>query len=92
MNNSQQMLEALEQQDLTSADSFFQKALEEDLDEILHDRLVYYLPESKGNPIEYLQASKNYHMVELADKLSYSECQIIYDSYNFACLKELIEG
>jgi len=66
--------------------------LEEDLDEILHDRLVYYLPESKGNPIEYLQASKNYHMVELADKLSYSECQIIYDSYNFACLKELIEG
>jgi len=66
--------------------------LEEDLDEILHDKLDCYLPESKGNPIGYLQASKNYHMVELADKLGYSECQIIYDSYNFACLKELIEG
>ena len=35
MNNSQQMLEALEQQDLSRADSFFQKALEEDSDEIL---------------------------------------------------------
>ena len=35
MNNSQQMLEALEQQDLSRADSFFQKALEEDSDEVL---------------------------------------------------------
>lgn len=66
--------------------------LEEDLDEILHNILVYYLPESKGNPIGYLQASKNYHMVELADKLCDYDCRIIYDSYNFACLKELIEG
>ena len=66
--------------------------LEEDLDEILHNTLVNHLPESKGNPIGYLQASKNYHMVELADKLSYSECQIIYNSYNFECLKELVEG
>jgi len=66
--------------------------LEEDLDEILHNALVYYLPESKGNPIGYLQASKNYHMVELADKLCDYDCRIIYDNYNFACLKELIEG
>ena len=35
MNNSQQMLEALEKQDLSRADSFFEKALEEDSDEIL---------------------------------------------------------
>ena len=35
MNNSQQMLEALEQQDLSRAESFFQKALEEDSDEVL---------------------------------------------------------
>ena len=35
MNNSQQMLEALEQQELSRAESFFQKALEEDSDEIL---------------------------------------------------------
>lgn len=41
MNNSQQMLEALEQQDLTSADSFFQKALEEDSDEVLLELAAY---------------------------------------------------
>ena len=41
MNNSQQMLEALEQQDLTSADSFFQKALEEDSDEVLLELATY---------------------------------------------------
>ena len=35
VNNSQQMLEALEQQDLSRADSFFEKALEEDSDEVL---------------------------------------------------------
>ena len=41
MNNSQQMLEALEQQDLTRADSFFQKALEEDSDEVLLELAAY---------------------------------------------------
>lgn len=66
--------------------------LEEDLDEILHDKLVTYLPDSNGNPIEYLQDAKNYHMVELVDKLSYDDCQVIYDDYNFACLKEVMEG
>lgn len=65
--------------------------LEEDLDEILHDEMVTYLPESNGNPIEYLQDAKNYHMVELVDKLSYDDCQVIYDDYNFACLKEVME-
>ena len=35
MNNSQQMLEALEQQDLGKADSYFQKAIKEDSDEVL---------------------------------------------------------
>ncbi|WP_438059356.1 AAA family ATPase [Streptococcus ruminicola] len=66
--------------------------LEEDLDEILHDEMVTYLPKSNGNPIEYLQDAKNYHMVELVDKLSYDDCQVIYDDYNFACLKEVMEG
>ena len=66
--------------------------LEEDLDEILHDEMVTYLPESNGTPIEYLQDAKNYHMVELVDKLSYDDCQVIYDDYNFACLKEVMEG
>ena len=35
MNNSQQMLEALEQQDLSKAESFFEKAIKEDSDEVL---------------------------------------------------------
>ena len=66
--------------------------LEEDLDELLHEELVVYLPGSKGNPIDYLQDSKNYHMVELVDQLSIENCQAIYDDYNFACLKEVMEG
>ena len=41
MNNSQQMLEALEQQDLTSTDSYFNKALEEDSDEVLLELAAY---------------------------------------------------
>lgn len=41
MNNSQQMLEALEQQDLSSADSFFQKALKEDSDNVLLELATY---------------------------------------------------
>ena len=42
MSNSQEMLEALDQQDLTKADHYFQKALEEDPDDLLLD-LAYYL-------------------------------------------------
>ena len=41
MNNSQQMLEALEQQDLSKAESFFHKALEEDSDEVLLELSAY---------------------------------------------------
>lgn len=41
MNNSQQMLEALEQQDLSKVESFFQKALEEDSDEVLLELAAY---------------------------------------------------
>ena len=41
MNNSQQMLEALEQQDLLKAESFFQKALDEDSDEVLLELAAY---------------------------------------------------
>lgn len=42
MSNSQEMLEALNQQDLTKADHYFQKALEEDPDDLLLE-LAYYL-------------------------------------------------
>lgn len=55
MNNSQHMLEALDQQDLRQADDYFQKALLEDPDEVLLE-LGYYL-ESIGF---YPQASQIY--------------------------------
>lgn len=42
MSNSQEMLEALDQQDLTKADHYFQKALVEDPDDLLLE-LAYYL-------------------------------------------------
>ena len=42
MNNSQEMLEALNQQDLTRAEHYFQKALLEDPDDLLLE-LAYYL-------------------------------------------------
>ena len=42
MSNSQEMLEALDQQDLTKADHYFQKALEEDPNDLLLE-LAYYL-------------------------------------------------
>ena len=42
MSNSQEMLEALDQQDLTRADHYFQKALVEDPDDLLLE-LAYYL-------------------------------------------------
>jgi putative ATP-dependent endonuclease of OLD family len=62
--------------------------LENDLDEILHNRLVKYLGD---DPVEYLQEAKHYHMVELIEKLSDSDCRKIYDHYNFACLREVAE-
>jgi len=42
VSNSQKMLEALDQQDLTKADHYFQKALVEDSDDLLLE-LAYYL-------------------------------------------------
>lgn len=41
VNNSQKMLEALDQQDLAKADSYFQKAVDEDSDEILLELASY---------------------------------------------------
>lgn len=62
--------------------------LENDLDEVLHDELVKYIGTT---PIEYLQDSKHYHMVELVEKLSDADCYKVYNHYNFACLKEVAE-
>lgn len=63
--------------------------LENDLDEVLHENLVNYL--GKNNPVAYLQAAKNDHMVELIRSLTADDCRKIYDDYNFACLKDLVE-
>ena len=63
--------------------------LENDLDEVLHENLVEYL--NKENPVTYLQSAKNNHMVELVEKLTGEDCRKVYDDYNFACLKDLVE-
>ena len=65
-------------------------SLEEDLDEVIHEQLVEYLPEAEGDPVKYLQDAKNIHMVELVEKLTSEDCKIIYEHYNFACLKEVM--
>lgn len=63
--------------------------LENDLDEIMHDELVEYLGEE--DVVAYLQSSKHYHMVELIEKITDSDCKKIYEHYNFACLKEVVK-
>ena len=64
-------------------------SLEEDLDEVLHDKMVEYLPQASGDVIGYLQDAKNNHMVELVEKLTLEDCTRIFEHYNFACLKEV---
>ena len=41
MNNSQRMLQALDEQDLTKADQYFHKALETDSSEVLYELASY---------------------------------------------------
>lgn len=65
-------------------------SLEEDLDEVIHNKMVIYLTEANNDPIGYLQEKKNYHMVELVEKLTDEDCICIYNHYNFACLKEVM--
>ena len=60
--------------------------LENDLDEVMHDRLLTLLGET--SPVDYLQDSKHYHMVKLIEKLSDKDCRTIYNHYNFACLND----
>ena len=62
--------------------------LENDLDEVIHDKLVEYL--GSEDVVEYLQRAKHHNMVKLIEHLSYGDCQIIYEHYNFACLKAVI--
>ena len=64
-------------------------SLEEDLDEVLHDKMVEYLPQAGGDVIGYLQDAKNNHMVESVEKRTPEDCTLIFEHYNFACLKEV---
>lgn len=66
-------------------------SLEEDLDEVIHEKMTTYLPNACGDPIKYLQDAKHTHMVELVEKLSLEDCKCIYNHYNFACLKEIMQ-
>ncbi len=66
-------------------------SLEEDLDEVIHDQMIEYLPNADGDVIGYLQDAKNNHMVELVEKLTTEDCMTIYEHYNFACLKEVMQ-
>lgn len=66
-------------------------SLEEDLDEVIHEKMVEYLPQGGENVISYLQAAKNNNMVKLAEKLTHEDCERIFEHYNFACLKEVIQ-
>lgn len=63
--------------------------LENDLDEFMHDKLVQYL--GRDDVVEYLQESKYFRMVELAEQLTDEDCRNIFEHYNFACLKEVIK-
>ncbi|OPJ62567.1 ATP-dependent nuclease [Clostridium oryzae] len=65
-------------------------SLEEDLDEVIHDEMVKYLTNADNDVIGYLHEAKNYHMVELVEKLTDDDCRKIYEHYNFECLKEVM--
>lgn len=65
-------------------------SLEEDLDEVIHNQMVIYLKKANNDPIGYLQEKKNHHMVELVEKLTDEDCMCIYNHYNFACFKEVM--
>lgn len=66
-------------------------SLEEDLDEVIHEKMIAYLSNADGDVIEYLQDAKHNHMVELVEKLTAEDCRCIYEHYNFACLKEVMQ-
>ena len=66
-------------------------SLEEDLDEAIHERMVQYLPDADGNVVDYLKDHKKYNMIELVQKLTHKDCDMILHHYNFACLEEILK-
>ena len=63
--------------------------LENDLNEAIHSKLVNYL--NTTTPVEYMQCKKMHNMIELVDKLTKEDCEVLYEHYNFACIKKVME-
>lgn len=66
-------------------------SLEEDLDEVIHDKIVNYLPKANGDIISYLKEHKKYNMVELTNSLTDEDCDLILNHYNFECLADILK-
>ena len=67
MNNSQQMLQALEEQDLTKADHYFVKALENDPSELLYELATYlegigFYPQAKEIYLKIVEDFPEVHL------------------------------
>ena len=89
MNNSQQMLQALEEQDLTKAEHYFVKALENDPSDLLYELATYlegigFYPQAKEI---YLKIVKDFPEVHLNLAAIASEDGQIEES--FAYLEEI---
>ena len=89
MNNSQQMLQALEEQDLTKADHYFVKALENDPSDLLYELATYlegigFYPQAKEI---YLKIVEDFPEVNLNLAAIASEDGQIEES--FAYLEEI---
>ena len=89
MNNSQQMLQALEEQDLTKAEHYFAKALENDPSDLLYELATYlegigFYPQAKEI---YLKIVENFPEVHLNLAAIVSEDGQIEEA--FAYLEEI---
>ena len=89
MNNSQQMLQALEEQDLAKAEHYFVKALENDPSELLYELATYlegigFYPQAKEI---YLKIVENFPEVNLNLAVIASEDSQIEEA--FAYLEEI---
>lgn len=67
MNNSQQMLQALEEQDLTKAEHYFAKALENDLSDLLYELATYlegigFYPQAKEIYLKIVEDFPEVHL------------------------------
>ncbi|WP_447385112.1 tetratricopeptide repeat protein [Streptococcus pseudopneumoniae] len=67
MNNSQQMLQALEEQDLTKAEHYFAKALENDSSELLYELATYlegigFYPQAKEIYLKIVEDFPEVHL------------------------------